>query len=146
MSAGVSASNPGPQTSRKNSASASLRPLGRRCPSRRLAPLPSYLVRVRHRFPFGSAFPPQPVEHLGQPRPSRLDERRLEPVGAVVVGLARDASDRVPGVAAGRLAQLDLEVRRDLRDPPHSAPVSTGTRSPSSPTSTIRSVSGAWEV
>ena len=41
-----------------------------------------------------------------------------------------------------RLAQLDLVVRRSLRDVPHSVLVSTGTRSPSSVTSTIRSVPG----
>src|SRR3954452_22198648 len=47
-----------------------------------------------------------------------------------------------PAVAGSRLAQLDLVVRRGLRDVPNGVLVSTGTRSPSSLTSTTRSVPG----
>src|SRR5690242_12110017 len=71
-----------------------LRALGRRLPGP-LAPLPPCIVRVRHRFlPAASAsLMPQPLEHPRQPRPPRLDERRLEPVGA---GLC--APGLVPGL------------------------------------------------
>ena len=49
---------------------------------------------------------------------------------------------RHAALASTVLAQLDLVVRRSLRDVLHSVLVSTGTRSPSSVTSTIRSVPG----
>src|SRR5690242_193825 len=61
-----------------------LRALGRRRLPGPLAALPPRLVRVRHHFlPAASASPaPQPLEHLREPRPPRLRQRRLEPVGA----------------------------------------------------------------
>ena len=70
----------------------------------------------------------------------RTSAARSTPSGA-------DALDRPPhragpAVPEAGLAQLDLVVRRGLRDAPHGAPASTGTRSPSSVTSTTRSVPG----
>jgi hypothetical protein len=58
---------------------------------------------------------------------------------------APDRPPRRPGPLVG-LAQLDLVVRRSLRDVFHSVLVSTGTRSPSSLTSTIRSGPGLRRV
>src|SRR4051812_38462760 len=84
---------------------------------------------------------PQPLDVGLRRRQAAEPERRHAAVRS-------DAPDRAPAraglvVAGGGLAQLDLVVGRGLGDAPHSSALaSTGRRSPSSLTSTTRSVPG----